>query len=219
MRRFQALTEGFDPDPATYSVIVGNTHDIRRSCGLTTELVERAQGGDRDAFDLLASAAYHRLYAVARRVLRDTHSAEDAVQETLIHAWRDLRSLRDPERFDAWTYRLLVRSCADQARRRRRISVEVTDIAVEPQTSRDDYAAVLQRDEIERAFLKLSVEHRAVLVLTHYVGLPAAQVAQYMGTPVGTVYSRLHYATQTMREVMESPSSVDQLSHMPGQVL
>jgi RNA polymerase sigma-70 factor, ECF subfamily len=199
-------------------VIVGNAHDEHWSRGLTLDLVQRAQVGDREAFDALATASYHRLYAVARRVLRDSHSAEDAVQEALIRAWRDLRSLREPERFEAWTYRLLVRACHDQSRRRR-ISVEVAELGVEHASAHDDFAGVVQRDEIERAFLQLSVEHRAVLVLTHYVGLPAPQVAQYLAIPVGTVYSRLHYATQTMRQALERPASVDKLKQVSGHVL
>ena len=200
-------------------MIVGNAHDEPWSGELSTELVERAQGGDRDAFDLLATRSYDRLYAVAQRILRDSHSAEDAVQEALIRAWRDLRSLRDPDRFEAWTYRLLVRACADHSRRRRRIAVEVTDLAIDHPSSHDDFAAVVQRDEVERAFLHLSVEHRAVLVLTHYVGLPAPDVAQYMSIPVGTVYSRLHYATQLMKRALETPAPVDSMSRARGQVL
>jgi RNA polymerase sigma-70 factor (ECF subfamily) len=87
--------------------------------------------------------------------------------------------------------------------------VEVTDIAADQASSGDEFLPVIQRDEVERAFLQLSVEHRAVLVLTHYVGLPAPEVAQYMGTPVGTVYSRLHYATQLMRRALEQPRPAD----------
>jgi RNA polymerase sigma-70 factor (ECF subfamily) len=190
----------------------------RWSNELTLELVERAQGGDREAFDALATASYHRLFAVARRILRDSHSAEDAVQEALIRAWRDLRSLREPERYEAWTYRLLVRACADHSRGRRRIAVEVTDLEAEHASSRDEFAGVIQRDEVERAFLQLSIDHRAVLVLTHFVGLPAPDVARYLAIPVGTVYSRLHYGTQLMRRALEGPAPAEALNQMSGQV-
>jgi RNA polymerase sigma-70 factor (ECF subfamily) len=72
----------------------------------------------------------------------------------------------------------------------------------------DDFASVVERDELERAFRHLSVEHRAVLVLTHYVGLPAPEVAEVLGIPPGTVYSRLHYGLRTMRALLVSPASV-----------
>jgi RNA polymerase sigma-70 factor (ECF subfamily) len=87
---------------------------------LTSELVERAQRGDHEAFDALATAAYHRPYAISRRILRDGYAAEDAVQDALVKAWRDLRGLRDPGAFDAWLHRLLVNACRDQGRRNRR---------------------------------------------------------------------------------------------------
>src|SRR6188768_4431122 len=99
--------------------------------GVTSGLVERAQRGDHEAFDDLATAAYGRLYAIARRILRDGYAAEDAVQEALIRGWRDLRSLRDPDRFEAWMHRLLINACHDQSRRSRRFEVEIADLGVD----------------------------------------------------------------------------------------
>jgi RNA polymerase sigma-70 factor, ECF subfamily len=171
--------------------------------------VVRAQSGDREAFDALATALFDQLYSVGRRILRDGHAAEDAVQEALIRAWRDLRSLRDPERFEAWMHRLLLHACYDQTRRRRPFEVTISPIDTDRSDPADDIAVVAQRDELERAFLRLSVEQRAVLVLTHYVGMPAPDVSQVLGIPVGTVHSRLHYAIQTMRSTLTRGSGVD----------
>jgi RNA polymerase sigma-70 factor (ECF subfamily) len=170
------------------------------------DLVERAQRGDHAAFDTLAASAYSRLYAVAARILRDPYAAEDAVQEALIRAWRDLRALRDPDRFDAWLNRLLVHACADQGRKARRRRAEVTALDIDHAEHADDVGSVGDRDELERAFLELSVEHRSVLVLVHYLGLPAVEVAQLLGVPTGTVASRLHYATRQMRAILKRPS-------------
>jgi RNA polymerase sigma-70 factor, ECF subfamily len=170
---------------------------------LTSELVERAQRGDHEAFDDLASAAYHRLYAIARRILRDGYAAEDAVQDALVRAWRDLRGLRDRERFDAWLHRLLVNACADQVRLARRRPLEVSIDAIDRPDPQDDVAHVGDRDLVERAFVELSVEHRAVLVMTFYVGLPAPEVALILGIPVGTVHSRIHYGTRAMRAAID----------------
>ena len=185
---------------------------------MTSELVVRAQSGDREAFEALATAAYDRLYGIARRILRDSHSAEDAVQEALIRSWRDMRSLRDPDRFDAWLHRLLVHSCHDQSRSSRRFAVEVREIDLHRPDPSDDYALVANRDELERAFLKLPVEHRAVLVLTHYVGLPAREVSQILGVPVGTVYSRLHYGLRSMRAALSSSGDGTAGSRIPEHV-
>ncbi len=175
---------------------------------MTSELVERAQRGDHEAFDALATAAYHRLYAVARRILRDGYVAEDAVQDALVRAWRDLRGLRDPDRFDAWLHRLLVHACTDQARRSRRQPMTVAIEPIDRADPRDELTRLVDRDEIERAFVALSVEHRAVLVLTHYVELPAPEIARILGIPVGTVASRIHYGTRAMRSSMDRASSM-----------
>ncbi len=169
---------------------------------MTSELVERAQRGDHEAFDVLATAAYHRLYAVAHRILRDRYAAEDAVQECLVGAWRNIRSVREPERFEAWLHRLLVRACHDEVRRSRRRPIEVLPLGFDRAAPIDAIAQLVDQDEIERAFLAMSVEHRAVLVLTHYLGLPAPEVAAILGIPPGTVYSRLHYGVRAMRDAL-----------------
>ena len=181
---------------------------------MDSELVRRAQTGDREAFEAIAMASYDRMYAISQRVLRDGAAAEDAVQETLIRMWRDLRSLRDIDRFDAWSNRLLIRSCQDQWRRNRRIRTDVAEIDLERPDPGDAYATVGHRDELERAFAKLSVEHRAVVVLTHYQGYSAADVGEVLGIPPGTVYSRLHYALRELRSAMGDAS--DALAAIPA---
>ena len=177
---------------------------------MTSELVERAQRGDHEAFGVLATAAYHRLYAIARRILRDGYAAEDAVQDALVRAWRDLRGLRDRDRFDAWLHRLLVHACQDQVRRQRRRPFEVAVLTIDQPAVEDRLSQLVDRDELEHAFTQLPIEQRAALVLTHYVGLPAAEVASILGVPVGTVYSRLHYGARMMRDVIagsQAPST------------
>ena len=183
---------------------------------MTTELVERAQRGDHEAFDALATAAYHRLYAIARRILRDGYAAEDAVQDALVKAWRDIRGLRDRGAFDAWLHRLLVNACRDQARRTRRRPIEVPAFSIDREEPRDDFAQLADRDELERAFLKLSVEHRTVLVLSHYVGLPAPEIGQILGIPPGTVASRLHYGARAMRAALGRTDAVPSTVTEPG---
>ena len=169
------------------------------------ELVEAARHGDHEAFEVLAAGAADRLFAVARLILRDTHLAEDAVQEALVHAWRQLPRLRDPERWDAWLYRLLVNACNDQGRYRRRYAVEVQMIRTEP-TATDDVAALGDRDQLERGFRRLKPEHRTAVVLHHYLGLSVPEVADAMGVPLGTAKSRIHYATEALRAALEADS-------------
>jgi RNA polymerase sigma-70 factor (ECF subfamily) len=144
-----------------------------------------------------------RLYAVARLILRETYLAEDAVQEALVNLWRNLPSLRDADRFDAWAYRLVVNACADAGRSRRRLSAEVRLVAPSHATN-DISDRSADRDQLERGFRRLSPEHRAALVLHYYIGLPAREVAEALGVPVGTAKSRIHYATELMRAALDA---------------
>ena len=166
-------------------------------------LVEAARRGDHEAFEALAIGVSRRLHGVARLILHDTHLAEDAVQETLVNAWRRLPSLRDPERFDAWIYRLLVNACNDVGRSRRRLSAEVHVIEM-PQVPVDDRSSLEDRDVLERAFRHLREEHRAAMVLHYYLGLPASEIGSILGIPKGTAKSRIHYGTEAMRVALEA---------------
>ena len=168
------------------------------------ELVERAIAGDRDAYAELARTLIGRLYAVAFLILRNQAQAEDATQEALVAAWRDLSALRDPDRFDGWVHRILVRACHREAVRGRRagdVHVDVSTInLVQPDLAID----VANNDELERGFRRLDSDLRAVVVLRFYLGLPVPKVAEMLGIPEGTVKSRLHRATQTLRAALEA---------------
>jgi RNA polymerase sigma-70 factor (ECF subfamily) len=171
------------------------------------DLVERARKGDHDAFAELAGAAISRLDAAAWLMLRDVEQAKDAVQNALVRAWRDLPTLRDPDRFDAWLHRLLVHACIDEARRlrRHRLDVDLTTISM-PASVLDDVSVVEDRDRLERGFLRLEPEMRAVIVLHHYLDLPMPVVAATLGIPLGTAKSRLHRALGEMRAALEADS-------------
>ena len=166
-------------------------------------LVERARTGDHDAFAALAGAALPRLDAAARMIVRDAELARDVVQDTLLQAWRDLPGLRDPDRFDAWLYRLLTHAAIDEARRRRRRVVEVDLIPIDAPTP-DSSMGLADRDEIARAFGRLAPEQRAVIVLFYYLDVPLPEAAASLGVPVGTVKSRLHRAVESMRAAIEA---------------
>jgi RNA polymerase sigma-70 factor, ECF subfamily len=169
------------------------------------DLAERARAGDHDAFSALVDGSIGRLYALACLILRDRDRANDAVQEALVAAWRDIRGLRDPERVDAWFRRLVVRACYRQARteRRRRV-VTFRVIDDEPPQSPSPELTVLDRDRLERGFGRLSPEHRAILVLTHYLGLPLHEAADILDIPAGTAKSRLSRALAAMRAALEA---------------
>ena len=168
---------------------------------MQTELVDRARRGDREAFSVLAGGAVDRVYAIARLILRDTDLAEDATQDVLVRAWRDLPTLRDVERFDAWLYRITVRACADIGRHRRRWRAELTVVPIEP-AEPDRATELADRDQLERGLRRLSDAQRTILILTFYVGLSPSEAADALDIPVGTAKSRLHYAIDALRAAL-----------------
>jgi RNA polymerase sigma-70 factor (ECF subfamily) len=180
------------------------------------ELVRQAQRGDRDAFATLAGAAITRLDATARLILRDPDLAKDAVQNTLVRAWRDLPTLRDPERFDAWIHRLIVRACMDEARGLRRsraiasrMEVQVVGIADTSSATPDPSSALADLDQLERAFRRLKPEDRALIVLRHYLDLQLPEIAATLRLPLGTVKSRLHRSMDALRASLEADARLD----------
>jgi RNA polymerase sigma-70 factor (ECF subfamily) len=171
---------------------------------MDTDLVIRAQRGDEEAFASLAVAAGDRLHAVAHRILRDIELAEDATQQALLAIWRDLPQLRDPARFDAWSYRLLVRACYAEGRRSRQWTPTMHLLPSDEPRQADGSSAVVDRDQLERGFRRLSIDHRAVVVLHHYLDMPLDLVAETLGVPAGTVRSRLHHAMRGLRAALDA---------------
>ena len=167
-------------------------------------LVDRAKGGDGEAFDALARTVGDRCMAIAFRILRDADMADDAVQAALITAWRELRTLRDPDRFEPWLHRILTHECYAEARRRTRWSADIRILPVDREQGTGEILSVNDRDQLDRAFRRLTLEQRAVLVFHHYLDLPVLEVAERLGIPVGTVKSRLFYATRALRAAIEA---------------
>ncbi len=163
----------------------------------------QAQSGDRAAFTELAAAIGDRLYAVAYRILRDADVAEDVAQQTIITVWRELPQLRDPDRFETWAFRVLVRACYREGRRNRRGSVNLYELELSDEAP-DPGIAVADRDQLERGFARLAPDQRTAIVLQHYLGYTLPQIAELTDVPLGTVSSRLHAAKRALRAALEA---------------
>jgi RNA polymerase sigma-70 factor (ECF subfamily) len=174
------------------------------AAGMDRELVILARGGDHDAFARLVAGSIGRLNAIARLILRDYALAEDAVQDAFVDAWRSLPGLRDPDKFQAWLTRLLVRSCQDTRRRARRRVVELPLLSSDHPDVADLQSTFAVTDQIERGLQGLTVDQRTVLVLTYFLDLPVAEAASVLGIPTGTMKSRIHRALAALRASIDA---------------
>ncbi|OGO57964.1 MAG: hypothetical protein A2Z32_01575 [Chloroflexi bacterium RBG_16_69_14] len=172
------------------------------------DLVREAAGGDQEAFESLVRLSAGRLFAIAYRILRNHDLAEDALQQSLAMIWDELPRLRDPDRFEAWSYRVVVRASVAQARHERRggpiVHLLPNDADTITARGPDEFGRIADRDQLERGFRRLTPDQRAVLVLQHYIGLSLAEIADVLGIPVGTAGSRIHHASRALRAALDA---------------
>jgi RNA polymerase sigma factor (sigma-70 family) len=185
-----------------------NAAQFENGWDVERDLVIRARNGDRVAFGELATLYGDRWYALAYRILRDGDRAQDVVQDTIIAVWRDLRALRDLDRFDTWAWKVLVRLCYREARRARRD--RPMPFLLPNRSAEDPISRLADRDELERIFTRLSPDQRAVVALQYYLGMTHPQIAAALDIPVGTVGSRLHAAKRALRAALAANSRLDQ---------
>jgi RNA polymerase sigma-70 factor (ECF subfamily) len=167
-------------------------------------IVDQARQGDEEAFGALVREVGDRCIFIAHRILRDASLAEDAVQVALVQVWRELPTLRDPDRFEAWLHRILVNACYAEARRGQRFAADVGLLETDAPAVDDELLTVHDRDQLDRGFRRLPPDQRAVLVFHYALGLTVPEVADHLGIPLGTAKSRLSYATGAIRAALDA---------------
>jgi RNA polymerase sigma-70 factor (ECF subfamily) len=167
-------------------------------------LVEAASRGDDDAFESLVRSRLERTYRIALATLGSEADARDAVQETWVAVWRHLPSLTDPSRFDSWVDSIVVNSCRMTIRKRGRIREIALVDDLDRHASGPGPDDVPERDALDRAFGRLSVEHRSILVLHHLERQPVSAIAEMLRIPVGTAKSRLFAARTALERELEA---------------
>ena len=170
------------------------------------ELVERARRGDQDAYDALVRGKVESVHRLALAILGREADAQDAAQEAFVLAWRKLPGLRDPARFDAWLDQIVRNACRMSLRQQRGVREISVDsmVGYEPSGSTPDRsAAVAAADAFDRAFARLSVDQRAILVEHHLQAMSVVQIAERLGIPVGTAKSRLNHARTLLARALE----------------
>jgi RNA polymerase sigma-70 factor, ECF subfamily len=164
------------------------------------ELVSRAKGGDRSAFDQLIGPLVDQGFRLAYGMLHDREAAEDAVQEAAVRAWRKLGNVRPGSEMRPWFLAIVANQCRTTVRGR-----WWSVLRIEPPAG----AAAGIEDEIVRgadlraALRRLAPDHREVLVLHYYLDLPLGEIAAIAGVPIGTVKSRINRGIAAMRPFFE----------------
>jgi RNA polymerase sigma-70 factor (ECF subfamily) len=170
-------------------------------------LVRRAQGGDRFAFEQLVDRHQHRLFTLAARTLGSRTDAEDAVQEALLRAWRNIESFRGGALFSTWLYRICVNAAHDQRTRRSADPVEPAESA----DPRDRFADHELSGELQRALASLDDDQRTAVVLYDVLGSSYAEIAEITGAAEGTVKSRLFRGrAELARQLRGTPAGEDE---------
>jgi RNA polymerase sigma-70 factor (ECF subfamily) len=166
--------------------------------------VESALDGDVRAFDRLVLVHLPRTYRIALAILGSEADAGDAVQEAWLAAWRQLPKLRDPARFDGWLDQILVNACRMSLRKRGRVREIQMPNDFDAEAPQASISHIAERDALDRAFRRLTVEQRTILVLHHLERRPLAEIAAALAIPVGTAKSRLHAARAALERVLET---------------
>lgn len=184
--------------------------DTRIGPAIDRSVIDRARNGDLDAFESIVRARMDAVYRLTSAILGDEADARDAAQETFVAAWRQLRRLREPERFEAWLQRVAVNAARQthRARSRRR----VREIPSSQVAALADRAAGAPRDDaaiLDAALGTLPVDQRAILVLHHLEGQPLAAIAATLAIPEGTAKSRLFAARRALAAALVTEEAGD----------
>jgi RNA polymerase sigma-70 factor (ECF subfamily) len=187
--------------------------------GTERELVESCQRGEREAFHALFELYKDKVYSIALRYTNDESSAMDIAQDTFLKLFSSIRDFRGQARFESWLYRLVVNSCLDQKRRRRRLLPFVDqfleDLGVYGETALEELLRQELSEQVRSAVTRLPPEQRIVIVLRYTEGLSYEAIAEALGCSKGTVASRLNRAHSVLerrlaRLVKEEGGSHDQ---------
>jgi RNA polymerase sigma factor (sigma-70 family) len=161
------------------------------------DLVTRAKGGDRHAFDDLVGPLVNQAFRLAYGMVHEREAAEDAVQEAAERAWRRLGNLKPGTEMRPWFLGIVANQCREITRGR---WWSVLRFASSPEPAADGFEdAVVRGADLRAALRKLPIEQREVLVLRYYLDLPLDEVASVTGVPVGTVKSRINRGLAAMR--------------------
>ncbi len=182
------------------------------------EWIEQCRNGDTEAFSHLALLYERKMLSFAFRILRDSHEAEDAVQEALLKAYRKIDTFSKEASFSTWVFTILNHVCLDILRKKKRhgedkhmslhqeskdeenYEVQIEDTSPGPEEA---YRQKKAMEAVSDAIETLSEEHRVMIVLRDVQGMDYEEIAKITGLPPGTVKSRINRARLALRKILE----------------
>jgi RNA polymerase sigma-70 factor (ECF subfamily) len=165
------------------------------------DLLRRAQSGDHAAFTSLIRGCDERMRRLAHRVLGDPTSADDALQDAYVKAYRNLATFDGRSTFSTWLYTIVYRTCLDQIRsRNRRAEVDLSTVGEQPGAGSDHAARHADADALTQALHDLPPDQIAAVVLVEVDGCTYEEAAKILGVAEGTVSSRVTRARQALRD-------------------
>lgn len=160
-------------------------------------LVSQSKKGDKNAFSLLIEIYEDRLYKTAWGMLQDSEDASDALQNCVLKAYLSMNSLRNDLYFKYWINRILINSCCDILRHRKKV-IYMQDVdGIGVFDAYDDSTL-----DVRDAMGKLEEKYRWILSLRYYEDLSYEEISETLSCPIGTVKSRLNFALKKLREAM-----------------
>lgn len=171
-------------------------------------LVERAQGGDRDAFGALVEQFQRTVHAICLRRLGNPSEALELTQEVFLHVMRRIDQLREPERFAGWIRQVAVRMAINRATRRPATPSVQTDILEAAAEHHDDpLDALISRERalrLHEGLARLKSLDRETLVAFYLQGRSLIEMAEEFDAPLGTIKRRLHTARKRLKEELQA---------------
>ena len=165
-------------------------------------IVRRCLNGESRAFEVIIDKYQKTIYNLALRMVSDTQDAEDIAQTVFIKVYENLRSYNPKYKFFSWMYRIALNESINFVQQKKKLEEIDADVVSNDGTPDQEYSEIELRENVQLALMRLKVDYRVVIVLSHFQDLSYDEIAYILEIPIKTVKSRLFTARQLLREIL-----------------
>lgn len=191
-----------DDDPTPPGQLLGGGGVVPGGTDDDIPIVRRVRSGDVEAFEILVRRYERPVYNAVRRIVGNREDARDLAQIAFVKAFKEIHGFDERHRFFSWLYRIAVHEALNHLRRSGRTEPLVGDRTSGVPGPHDDLAARERVRLVEAAVMRLTPEHRAVVLLRHFGDCSYQQIAQALEIPEKTVRSRIFEARRALRSIL-----------------